>query len=110
MSTNRQYRMSFNEIYRPLKAIHSSRELVVSVRDAMEGEHFFIIYFFENNILLKNAHDKAYFDAHILHRNINITNIVISATGRGLLIDWELSIDCTSFRPTVRAFSSIHWV
>jgi len=76
----------------------------------MEGEHFFIIYFFENNILLKNAHDKAYFDAHILHRNINITNIVISATGRGLLIDWELSIDCTSFRPTVRAFSSIHWV
>ena len=50
MPTNRQYRMSFNEICRPLKAFHSSRELVVSVRDAMEGEHLLIIYSFENNI------------------------------------------------------------
>ncbi|KIM39246.1 hypothetical protein M413DRAFT_447194 [Hebeloma cylindrosporum] len=46
------------------------------------------------------AHDSAYFDAQILHCNINIANIVTSATGRGLLIDWEISIESKSFRPT----------
>jgi hypothetical protein len=56
----------------------------------------------------KKAHDRAYFDAHILHRNINITNIVTSATGMGLLIDWELSESTPSFRPTVRASFFLH--
>jgi hypothetical protein len=50
MATNREYRIYYNEICSPLKAFRSSRELVASVRDAMEGEHLFIIYFFENNI------------------------------------------------------------
>ncbi|KIM39245.1 hypothetical protein M413DRAFT_447193 [Hebeloma cylindrosporum] len=46
------------------------------------------------------AHDSAYFDAQILHCNINIANIVTSATGRGLLVDWELSVETRSFRTT----------
>ncbi|KIM40752.1 hypothetical protein M413DRAFT_52423, partial [Hebeloma cylindrosporum] len=33
-------------------------------------------------------HDAAFFDAHILHRDISIGNILIH-NGRGLLIDWD---------------------
>ena len=57
--------MSFNEICSPLKTFHSSRELVVSVRDAMEGEQFIIIYFFENNILTVSPEKKPMIE-HIL--------------------------------------------
>jgi len=37
------------------------------------------------------AHDAAYFDANILHRDISTENIIISEDG-GFLIDWDKSI------------------
>ena len=37
------------------------------------------------------AHDAAYYDAKILHRNISVGNIMISeGGGGGFLIDWDM--------------------
>ena len=101
MATDRQYRISFNETCRPLKAFRSSRELVISIRDAMEGAFIHPIFLSIQYLLLGKAHDRLYFDTQILHCNINVVNILTSATGRGLLADWELSIENTSLRPMV---------
>jgi len=38
------------------------------------------------------AHTAAYFDAHILHRDISVGDILITDEGGGLLIDWDLSV------------------
>jgi len=40
------------------------------------------------------AHDRAYYDASILHHNISIENIMISERGggRGFLIDWDMCV------------------
>ena len=37
------------------------------------------------------AHDAAYFDANILHRDISTENIIIPEDG-GFLIDWDKSV------------------
>ena len=39
------------------------------------------------------AHDGAYFDARILHRDISEGNIIITTEGEGLLIDWDLCVN-----------------
>ncbi|KIM40750.1 hypothetical protein M413DRAFT_412875, partial [Hebeloma cylindrosporum] len=64
------YRMSLKVIGESLKTFKSTKQLVTVIADAME------------------AHDAAFFDAHILHRDISIGNILIH-NGRGLLIDWD---------------------
>ena len=46
----------------------------------------------DNNV----AHDDAFFEADILHRDISVGNIVILNDGTGLLIDWDL---CKSMNP-----------
>jgi len=51
-------------------------------------------------IIFPSAHDRAYFDAYILHCNTKTAKIVTNAMARGLPVDWELSIE--TFRPTVR--------
>jgi hypothetical protein len=77
----------------------------------MEGKHSSPSAPSKITFFLRKAHDRAYFDAHILHRNVNITNVLTSATGRGLLVDWDLSIESTSVRPMVGVFScSLHWI
>jgi len=38
------------------------------------------------------AHDVAYYDANILHRNINVGSIMISEGGGGFLIDWDMCV------------------
>jgi len=37
------------------------------------------------------AHDGAYYDASILHRDISVGNIMISEGG-GFLIDWDMCV------------------
>ncbi|KAJ8703455.1 hypothetical protein PTI98_002076 [Pleurotus ostreatus] len=60
-------------IGRDLKMFRSARELVSSMADAME------------------AHQLAYDELHILHRDISAGNILISTDkpDRGILIDWD---------------------
>lgn len=60
------------------------------------------------------AHDGAYFDARILHRDISEGNIIITTEGEGLLIDWDLCINLRNHeeaarrsKRTVRVFSTI---
>jgi hypothetical protein len=62
-------------------------------------------------ICVAAAHDGAFFDARILHRDISVGNIIITNEGEGLLIDWDLCInlgneDAAARRPerTVRVF------
>ena len=43
-----------------------------------------------DELLAFTAHDHAYFDARVLHRDISLGNIFIIDEGRGLLIDWDL--------------------
>ena len=39
------------------------------------------------------AHDGAYYDASILHRNISVGNIMIlEGEGGGFLIDWDMCV------------------
>ena len=38
------------------------------------------------------AHDAAYYDADILHRDISMGNIMISEGGGGFLIDWDMCV------------------
>jgi hypothetical protein len=59
--------------------------------------------------MLFAAHDGAFFDARILHRDISEGNVIITTWGEGLLIDWDLCInlrnqDAAAHRPerTVR--------
>jgi len=38
------------------------------------------------------AHQHAYFDAHVLYRDISAGNILITYESKGLLIDWNLCV------------------
>ena len=46
------------------------------------------------------AHDGAYYDAEILHRDISVGNIMISEGGEGFLIDWDM---CVHVRPGAKS-------
>ncbi len=81
----------------------------------MEGKeaHPMITFFnFECSSVVVAAHDGAFFDALILHRDISAGNIIITAEGEGLLIDWDLCINLRNHavaarqpKRTVRVFS-----
>ncbi|KAI0310403.1 hypothetical protein OF83DRAFT_1178581 [Amylostereum chailletii] len=71
----RHHRIVLNTVARPLKDFKSTHELTTAVRDAIE------------------AHFQAYTKLNILHADISAGNIMITADGRGLLIDWELAFD-----------------
>ena len=38
----------------------------------------------------KLAHDDAFYEASVLHRDISVGNIITSEDGTGLLVDWDL--------------------
>ncbi|KAF8514450.1 hypothetical protein BU17DRAFT_94560 [Hysterangium stoloniferum] len=71
--TFRHYRLVLREIGRDLLSFDSTKELATAMRDAVA------------------AHRHAFYDAKILHRDISAGNILITSSGRGLLIDWDLS-------------------
>ncbi|KAF8515267.1 hypothetical protein BU17DRAFT_31910, partial [Hysterangium stoloniferum] len=66
------YQLVLNEIGRSLTDFGNTKEMVTAVRDAIIG------------------HGDAYDKAKILHRDISSGNILITDSGGGLLIDWDL--------------------
>ncbi|TDL29097.1 hypothetical protein BD410DRAFT_3664 [Rickenella mellea] len=62
---------------RPLWEFNSKRELLQTFIDVID------------------AHDKLYAEKGILHRDISLRNILITALGRGLLIDMDFAIRMT---------------
>ncbi|KAI0262319.1 kinase-like domain-containing protein [Gloeopeniophorella convolvens] len=68
------YRIVLTTIGRPLREFTSTRQLFSVVLDAMR------------------AHQAAFVEAKVLHRDISANNILIGQGGQGLLIDWDFSI------------------
>ncbi|KAF8889853.1 hypothetical protein BD779DRAFT_1519293 [Infundibulicybe gibba] len=78
LRTLRHYRLVLQDVGRDCTRFHTVKQFVKVIRDASV------------------AHDRAYFDARVLHRDISVGNILILGTGeetRGMLIDWDLSKD-----------------
>ncbi|KAI0311318.1 hypothetical protein OF83DRAFT_1151462 [Amylostereum chailletii] len=69
IGTYRHYRLVLGEIGRPLDTFTSTHELCIAIRDAVE------------------AHAHAYRELGILHGDISAGNILITDSGRGLLLD-----------------------
>ncbi|KAI0057011.1 hypothetical protein BV25DRAFT_1920544 [Artomyces pyxidatus] len=72
----RHYRLLLDTIGEPIWMFKSSRQLISTVWDALEG------------------HRDAY-EAGILHRDVSVGNILIGPDGQGLLIDWDLATSVT---------------
>ncbi|KAI0273338.1 hypothetical protein BC834DRAFT_203931 [Gloeopeniophorella convolvens] len=72
------YRLVLKTLGRPLNHFKSTRQLCKVMRDAIV------------------AHDEAYRKTSILHRDISAGNILITRSGRGILIDWDLSKKVTT--------------
>ncbi|KZV75755.1 hypothetical protein PENSPDRAFT_570787, partial [Peniophora sp. CONT] len=68
------HRLLFKKIGSPLKTFESTRQLCISLLDAIE------------------AHGAAYKDAKVLHRDISGGNILIDKDGQGMLIDWDMCV------------------
>ncbi|KAH7918459.1 hypothetical protein BV22DRAFT_1134581 [Leucogyrophana mollusca] len=73
LTKHRHYRLVLGVIGRDLTSFANTRELVSAVRDALQ------------------AHKDAFEKAEILHRDISVGNVIITAAGEGLLIDWDLA-------------------
>ncbi|KZV77363.1 hypothetical protein PENSPDRAFT_730648 [Peniophora sp. CONT] len=85
-----QHRIVLKRIGRPLRDFESTRQLAVSMCDAVE------------------AHAAAY-DAGVIHRDISGGNILIDEKGHGMLIDWELSRFTNDMSPAHREFRTGTW-
>ncbi|KAI0320328.1 hypothetical protein OF83DRAFT_1053333, partial [Amylostereum chailletii] len=68
------YRLVLDTIAKPLCQFDSTWQLCSAVADALE------------------AHQKAFLDAEVLHQDISAGNIMITPLGKGILIDWDLSM------------------
>ncbi|KAF8632530.1 hypothetical protein AX17_004816 [Amanita inopinata Kibby_2008] len=72
LRTFHHYRMVFLDIGRKLWCFKTKKDYVTAMRD---------------------AHQQAYYKAHILHYDISARNILITENGGGMLIDWDLCKD-----------------
>ncbi|ETW77003.1 hypothetical protein HETIRDRAFT_454430 [Heterobasidion irregulare TC 32-1] len=71
---HRLHRLVLGDIGRPLSQFRSSKELVSAMHDGMK------------------AHDLAFRLAHVRHGDLSAGNILISDSGKGILIDWDLAM------------------
>jgi hypothetical protein len=90
MRTFRHYRSVLREIGRDLLSFGSTKELVTTMRDAVVGTPNGLVLYNGPNFTLA-AHRHAYYNAKTLQRDISAGNILITSSGRGLLIDWDPS-------------------
>ncbi|KAG5219813.1 hypothetical protein IMY05_C4759000400 [Salix suchowensis] len=77
---------------RDLRLFRTARDLVSCIADAMEG--VFLQAVFATSTYNLTAHQLVYDKLHILHRDISVGNILISALDskearHGILIDWD---------------------
>ncbi|KAF8167277.1 hypothetical protein B0H34DRAFT_9169 [Crassisporium funariophilum] len=78
--------MTLDVVGRNLTNFQSSHQFISAIADAME------------------AHDFAFFDCRVLHRDISVGNIILTDVHEGLLIDWDLCIklDGDNDKPVAR--------
>ena len=79
----RQYRMTLLVIVRPLIEFESSKEFVTAISHAIKSEHSFLTKSLCSHFT-PLAHDHAYFDAKILHRDISVGNFLITEDEQGI--------------------------
>ena len=86
----RHYRLALQDVGCDLRDFSSVEQLVKVIRDATIGKPMIskqrMDYLTSNNL----AHDDAFYDAGVLHRDISVGNIIILQNGTGLLVDWDL--------------------
>jgi hypothetical protein len=80
----RQYRMFLDVVGRHPTSFNSSQEFVSAIADAMEGKSIFVAFRYITNLLPRTAHQHAYFDASIIHRDISVGNTLITDKGKDL--------------------------
>lgn len=76
--TLQHYRMTLKVVGAPLKDFGSTRTLISAVADAMEGRWFQDVTSISLTLITPVAHDDAFFDAEILHRDISPGSILIA--------------------------------
>ena len=86
------YRMALDRVGRKLTEFRSTCKLVTAIADAMEGSSILTRILFHVPMFCFLAHDRAYYDASILHRDISAGNIMILEGGGGFLIDWDMCV------------------
>ncbi|KAI0318541.1 hypothetical protein OF83DRAFT_1261614 [Amylostereum chailletii] len=81
----RHGRLVLDTVARSLTTFVETKELATAVRDAAE------------------AHEVAYVRTGTLHRDMSVSNILITIDGHGMLVDWDFSIQTSnpSTQPTV---------
>ena len=86
----RHYRLALQDVGGDLRDFSSVEQLAKVIRDATIGKPMIskqrMDYLTSNNL----AHDDAFYDAGVLHRDISVGNIIILQNGTGLLVDWDL--------------------
>ncbi|KIM73233.1 hypothetical protein PILCRDRAFT_829310, partial [Piloderma croceum F 1598] len=87
-----QYRMSLDVVARLLTSFKSSREFVSAIADAMTGKISFADSDRKTNFSLPQHINMPISTRMSFHRDISAGNILITCEGKGLLIDWDLSI------------------
>jgi hypothetical protein len=92
LQPHRHYRLVLEVIGRRITSFTSTWELISAMRDGIEGTSTAICLFKWCQLTYFVAHRHAYEDAEILHRGISVANLLIIDDSRGVLVDWDLSI------------------
>lgn len=79
------------ELAIPLNMVRSSKELLIAIRNVLIGVFSHLPIFLVANrvfVAIKNA----YYEAHVLHRDISINNVMLNLSFEGILNDWDHAI------------------